>query len=136
MRKSGVLLHISSLPSAYGIGTLGKSAYDFLRFLKDSGQSYWEMLPINPTGFGDSPYSSFSAFASNPYFIDLEFLVNDGLLTYDEINGIINYPINDRVDYGKLYETRFKVLKTAYQKFNKTEDFYKYIDENEKIENK
>ena len=134
MRRSGVLLHVSSLPSPYGIGTFGKASFDFLRFLKEAGQTYWEMLPINPTGYGDSPYSSFSAFATNPYFIDLDLLVNDGLLTHDEINSIINYPIGDRVDYGKLYETRFKVLRIAYNRFNKNEDFYRFIENNHWLE--
>lgn len=130
MRRSGVLLHISSLPSPYGIGTLGKDAFDFLRFLKEAGQTYWEVLPINPTGYGDSPYSSFSAFATNPYFIDLDRLVEDGLLNYDDINKNINYYIDDKVNYGKVYETRFTVLRIAYSRFNKTNEFYNYINEN------
>ena len=85
MRSSGVLLHISSLPSPYGVGTMGKDAYRFVDFLKKAGQSYWQILPICPTGFGDSPYQSFSSFAGNPYFIDLDMLVKESLLTNDEI---------------------------------------------------
>ena len=75
MRSSGILLHISSLDSDYGIGTLGKSAFDFVDFLKDSGQDFWQVLPLGPTGYGDSPYQAFSTFAGNPYFIDLDILV-------------------------------------------------------------
>ncbi len=78
MRRSGVLMHISSLPSPYGIGTLGKAAYDFVDFLWEAKQKYWQVLPVNPTGYGDSPYQSFSVFAGNPYFIDLELLQQEG----------------------------------------------------------
>jgi len=80
MRKSGVLMHISSLPSKYGVGTFGKEAYKFVDFLKNSHQTYWQILPIGPTGYGDSPYQSFSTFAGNPYFIDLEMLEETGML--------------------------------------------------------
>ena len=79
-RSSGILMAVSSLPSPYGIGTLGKAAYDFADFLKDAGQSYWQMLPLGPTSYGDSPYQSFSAYAGNPYFIDPDMLAADGLL--------------------------------------------------------
>ena len=80
MRSSGILLHITSLPSPYGIGSLGKAAYEFVDFLRSAGQKYWQILPLNPTGFGNSPYQSFSAFAGNPYLIDLDLLAEDGLL--------------------------------------------------------
>ena len=80
-RKSGVFLSISSLPSKDGIGTLGKSAYKFIDFLKESGFSYWQILPYNPTGFGNSPYQSFSTFAGNPYYIDLNLLINEKILS-------------------------------------------------------
>ena len=80
MRKSGVLCHISSLPSSYGIGTFGQSAYDFVDFLVSSKQSFWQILPLGPTSYGDSPYQTFSAFALNPYFIDLEMLVLEKLI--------------------------------------------------------
>ena len=80
MRASGILLPISSLPSPYGIGTLGRSAYEFVDFLKEAGQKYWQVLPVGPTSYGDSPYQSFSTFAGNPYFIDLELLAEDGLM--------------------------------------------------------
>ena len=80
MRKSGILLPISSIPSKYGIGAFSKQAYQFVDFLEKAGQSLWQILPLGPTGYGDSPYQSFSTFAGNPYFIDLETLIKDGLL--------------------------------------------------------
>ena len=79
-RRSGILMHITSLDSDYGIGTLGNSAYKFVDFLNKADQRYWQLLPIGPTGYGDSPYSSFSTFAGNPYFIDLDFLCEEGYL--------------------------------------------------------
>ena len=88
MRKSGVLLHLSSLPSPYGIGTMGQAAYDFIDFLADAGQACWQVLPVCPTSYGDSPYQSFSTFAGNPYFIDLDSLVKDGLLKQEELDAI------------------------------------------------
>lgn len=114
-RCSGILLSISSLPSKYGIGTLGKEAYAFADFLHAAGQKYWQLLPLGPTSYGDSPYQSFSTFAGNPYFIDLELLVEDGLLEESDLEGL-NWGTNPRyVDYGKIYESRFKVLRTAFQ---------------------
>lgn len=107
-------MHISSLPSPYGIGTLGKAAYDFVDFLKASGQKYWQVLPISPTGFGDSPYQSYSTFAGNPYFIDLDMLSKDGNLTTDEYKNI-NWGNNaEKVDFELISQNRIKVLKTAY----------------------
>ncbi len=115
-RGSGILLHVTSLPSPYGIGTLGKKAYDFVDFLASTKQKYWQFLPLNPTSYGDSPYQSFSAFALNPYFIDLDDLVERGLLKKERLDKI-NWGDNPRyVDYGKIYENRFKVLKSAYYK--------------------
>ncbi len=113
MRTSGVLMHLSSLPSPYGIGTMGKEAYRFVDFLEKAEQTYWQMLPVGPTSYGDSPYQSFSGYAGNPYFIDLDLLVKDGLLKKEEI---LRYPWgNDpvAVDYGILYQNRFQVLKIA-----------------------
>ena len=85
-RGAGILLPISSLPSPYGIGSLGKEAYEFVDRLKEAGQRYWQVLPIGPTSFGDSPYQSFSAFAGNPYFIDFDILIHEGLLTQEEVD--------------------------------------------------
>ena len=98
MRASGILLHISSLPSPYGIGTLGKAAYDFADFLKAAGQKYWQILPIHPTSYGDSPYQSFSTCAGNPYFIDLDLLREDGLLEQEELDAIDWSCSEQRVD--------------------------------------
>ena len=98
-RCSGILMHISSLPSPYGIGTLGRAAYDFVDFLRDAGQKYWQLLPLGPTSYGDSPYQSFSTFAGNPYFIDLDLLAADGLLDSAGLEKI-NWGTNPRyVDY-------------------------------------
>lgn len=132
MRKSGILLSISSLPSPYGIGTLGKSAYDFVDFLKNSGQYYWQILPINPTSFGNSPYQSFSAFAFNPYFIDLDFLVEDGLLTKDECLCFDWGDDKKRVDYSLIYENRPKILSKAADRFDcNNPDYIRFCEENE-----
>lgn len=113
VRSSGILMPISALPSRYGIGTLGKKAYEFADFLKRAGQRYWQLLPLGPTSYGDSPYQSFSSFAGNPYFIDLEELVDDKLLRKSELDSI-NWGTEPRyIDYGKIYESRFKVLEKA-----------------------
>ena len=112
-RSSGILLTISSLPSKYGIGTFGKAAYDFADFLAASGQKYWQLLPLGPTSYGDSPYQSFSTFAGNPYFIDLELLIKDELLLVEEVEDE-NWGTNPRyVDYGQIYSSRFKILAKA-----------------------
>ena len=115
-RSSGILMPVYALPSPYGIGTLGKAAYDFADFLHAAGQGYWQMLPLGPTSYGDSPYQSFSTFAGNPYFIDLDLLVADGLLTAEEVQ-CARWGTNPRyVDYGKIYESRFPVLRRAYSR--------------------
>lgn len=129
-RESGVLLHISSLPGPYGIGTLGKEAYKIIDFLKESGQTYWQMLPIGPTGFGDSPYQSFSTFAGNPYFIDLDILVEEGLLKQEELRDLSKIEDPGKVDYGFQYEKRIPILKKAYVRFQGDEEFYRFCDDN------
>ena len=106
MRASGIILHITSLPSPHGVGTLGAEAREFADFLQKAGQKYWQILPLGPTGYGDSPYQTDSAFAGNPYLIDLEELIADGLLTREEVESV---PFGDdpkRVDYGALYAGR------------------------------
>ena len=113
MRKSGILLPISSLPSRHGIGTLGEEAYKFADFLAGAGQSAWQMLPLGPTSYGDSPYSSFSANAGNPYYIDLDMLIADGLLEPDEVESVDWGEDPMYVDYGRIYEHRFDVLRLA-----------------------
>lgn len=118
MRSSGVLLHISSLPSPYGIGTLGREAYAFVDFLHRAGQRYWQILPVGPTGYGDSPYQSFSSFAGNPYFIDPEMLRQDKLLTREELAAADAAAADCRkVDYEKLYRLRPALLRLAYTRF-------------------
>ena len=107
-------MHISSLPSPYGIGTLGQAAYDFADFLKAAGQHYWQLLPIGPTSYGDSPYQSFSTHAGNPYFIDLDLLREDGLLTQEEIDAVDWEAHSARVDYGFQYSVRFDLLYRAF----------------------
>lgn len=119
MRTSGVLMPISSLPSPYGIGTMGKAARKFIDFLDKSGQTYWQILPICPTSYGDSPYQSFSSFAGNPYFIDLEYLCKDGLLKKSECESFDWGGSEKYVDYGTMYESRYALLKKAYARFEK-----------------
>ena len=112
-RSCGILLPISSLPSPYGIGTLGRAAMDFVDFLHRAGQRWWQILPVGHTGYGDSPYQCMSAYAGNPYFIDLDLLVSDGLLTRDEIGARPWGADEGRVDYGLLYERRYPLLEKA-----------------------
>ncbi len=117
MRKNGILMHISSLPSRYGVGTLGKEAREFVDFLKASGQTYWQLLPICPTSYGDSPYQSYSTFAGNPYFIDLDILAEEGLLYKEEYANINWESESDDVNYGVLYEKRYPILYKATERF-------------------
>lgn len=117
MRESGILYPILSLPSKYGIGCFSKEAFDFVDFLKEAGQGYWQILPLGPTGYGDSPYQSSSAFAGNPYFISPEGLIEDGLLTYQECDSFFFGNEEERVDYGALYENRYQLLRLAYDHF-------------------
>lgn len=112
-RGCGILLHLSSLPSPYGIGTMGKCAYRFVDFLKASGQTYWQVLPLCMTGFGDSPYQSVAGFAGNPYFIDLDLLYELGLLSAADLPARDTTP--GTVDYAALYHSRYAVLRKAYQ---------------------
>lgn len=114
-RASGILLHISSLPGPYGIGDFGKAAFEFVDFLKGTGTRYWQILPLGITGFGDSPYQSFSAFAGNPYFIDLEALVTAGYLDEADVSQADLGDDPERVDFGKLYENKMPLLYKAYK---------------------
>ena len=113
-RSAGVLLPVFSLPSPYGIGTLGKDAYAFVDFLKAAGQTWWQVLPLGPTSYGDSPYQSFSAFAGNPYFIDLEMLAEQGLLTLTELAAYAEGLRERPIDYARLYTRRLPLLRTAF----------------------
>ena len=101
MRRAGILLPVFSLPSPYGIGAFSREAYEFVDLLKAAGQSYWQILPMGPTGYGDSPYQSFSAFAGNPYFIDLERLIEEGLLTREECEEADFGEDSSHINYGK-----------------------------------
>ena len=118
-RCSGILMPLSSLPGGYGIGSMGAPAYKFVDFLADAGQTIWQILPVGPTGYADSPYQSCSAFAGNPYFIDLDQLVKDGLLTRRNFAKINWGGDTAHIDYGTLYEKRFAVLRKAYTNFLK-----------------
>ena len=132
-RASGILLAISSLPSKYGIGCFSKEAYAFVDWLKDAGQHYWQILPMGPTGYGDSPYQSFSTFAGNPYFIDLEKLIEEGLLTKRECDRVSFSTSEDQVDYLKLYEKRYRLLRKAYERSHISEkpEFHTFLKANE-----
>lgn len=124
-RGAGILLAVTSLPSPYGIGTMGKEAFRFVDMLTDLRQKYWQVLPIGPTSFGDSPYQSFSAFAGNPYLIDLDILIEEGLLKQEEVDGY-NWGIRkDDIDYALIYNNRFKVLKSAFDRFDVEKDAFK-----------
>ena len=114
MRESGILMPVSSLPGPYGIGCFGKAAFQFVDFLSAAGQTIWQLLPLSPTGYGDSPYQSCSAFAGNPYFVDLETLEKEGLLTASDLKAESWGKNPLEVDYGTLYVSRFAVLRKAY----------------------
>ena len=127
-RKSGILLHISSLPSPYGIGTLGREAHSFVDFLAAAGQRCWQLLPLGPTGLFDSPYQSFSTYAGNPYFVDLDLLRAEGLLERSDYEGLDFGRDPRRVDYGKLYAQRIPVLRRAYARFRMREGWRGELD--------
>ena len=129
MRKSGILMHISSLPGPYGIGSMGKCAYEFVDFLKSAGQACWQILPLSPTGYGNSPYQSFSTYAGSPYLIDLDMLVEEGLLKQEEIAAVNWGDDETRVDFGILYHERINILKRAYDRFVGGEDFERFVEE-------
>ena len=130
MRESGILMHITSLPGAYGVGTMGKQAFAFVDFLEEAGQGYCQILPLNPTGYGDSPYQSCSTFAGNHYLIDLDTLVEEGLLEKHEIENIDWCWSETKVDYGRLYNNRLNVLRLAYNRFQGGEDFDRFCMDN------
>ncbi len=126
-RHSGILLHIASLSGQYGVGTLGKAAYDFVDFLCSAGQDRWQVLPLVPTGYGDSPYQSVCTTAGSEYFIDLETLASEGLLSAEELGECLTAPAS-RIDYKKLFDTRFEVLKKAFARFDiDDKDFVSFV---------
>ena len=118
-RASGILLHPTSLPGDFGIGDLGDEAYRFVDFLADAKQTYWQVLPLGPTGYGDSPYQCFSAFAGNTHLISPQKLVEEGLLTEDEISQKPDFPA-ERIDFGAVYEWKHWILPKAYERFRMT----------------
>lgn len=121
-RGAGILLPVTALPSPYGIGTLGKEAYEFVDFLKDAGQSFWQVLPVGPTSYGDSPYQSFSAFAGNPYMIDLDALIEEGILDRGTANDRFWGNDPGRVAYDVMFQNRFPVLRAAFEGSHLEED--------------
>lgn len=132
MRKSCIIMHISSLPSEYGIGKMGRHAFVFADFLKSAGVKCWQILPLSPTSYGDSPYQSFSVNAGNPYFIDFEILEGDGLLEKHEYSSFTWESEPDKVDYSIIYENCFKVLRIAYSRFkpSKFPEYRRFCDSN------
>lgn len=129
-RAAGVLLPVSSLPSRYGIGSFGKEAYDWVDFLRMAGQTYWQVLPLGPTSFGDSPYQSFSAFAGNPYFIDLDLLCEEKLLKKEECEAVRWAQSPAKVDYGTLFAHRALLLRKAFSRFGQKKELEAFRAEN------
>ena len=131
-RKSGILMPVASLPSRFGIGCFDKAAYDFVDMLEKSGQSYWQILPMGPTGYGDSPYQSFSTFAGNPYFISLTELIKKGYLTERECAASTEGMSPKFIRYDLIYKRRFALLKKAFKasSIETDPDFNRFVDEN------
>ena len=126
-RSAGILLHISSLPNKYGIGTLGKSAYEWIDLLADCGISYWQVLPLVQTSYGDSPYQSAYSGSGNPYFIDFDILVKEGLLKKSELSVCRN--TKSKIDYAFLYKNKYGVLRKAYERFDiQNADFVSFVE--------
>lgn len=131
-RGAGILLSVTSLPSAYGIGTVGNEAFRFVDLLMELKQRYWQVLPLGPTSFGDSPYQSFSAFAGNPYLIDLEELMQEGLLKEEDVKSYNWGSSDSEIDYSILFESRFQVLQKAHACFDESESGYRKFTEMQK----
>lgn len=131
-RTAGILMPVFSLPSRYGIGCFSKSAYDFVDWLRGAGQTYWQILPLCPTSFGDSPYQSFSTFAGSPYYISLESLIEEGVLTESDCAAADFGTKPDRIDYEKLYQARYPLLRKAYENSRVAEDagYQAFVEEN------
>ena len=129
IHKAGVIMPVFSLPSRYGIGSFGKSAYNFIDFLEQTGQTCWQVLPLNPTSYGDSPYQSPASAAGNPYFIDLDLLAKDRLLTNAELAA--QRTNARRVDYGHLFNTRFAILRLAHSRFRPTDEYRVFVEKNQ-----
>lgn len=130
MRSSGILLGVASLPGEYGIGKMGKEARAFVDFLAEAKQRYWQILPLSPTGYGDSPYQSFSIHAGNPYFIDLETLESDGLLDPTDYKNVAFGDHRQYINYGMLYEAIYPVLRKAYARFSENDEYRRFLEKN------
>ena len=132
MRSSGILMHVSSLPGSHGIGTMGRHAYAFVDFLKSAGQHYWQILPLCPTGYGNSPYQCFSTFAGNPYLIDLDLLVEEGLLDKNETDSLNWGDDPARVDFSLIYSRKMQLLRLAFSRYQDEADaFARFRAEND-----
>ena len=133
-RSAGVLLSITSLPSPYGIGTIGKEARAFADYLKKAGQTVWQILPVGPTSYGDSPYQAFSTYAGNPYLIDLDMLCEEGLITKEQLDSFDWGSNPAQVDYEKIYNARFPALRIAFENFKKADQkaYLKFTRQNSK----
>ena len=121
-RSSGILFHPTSLPGKYGIGTLGKEAYAFIDFLKKSKQKLWQIFPLGPTGYGDSPYQSFSSFAGNPYLIDFDLLIEAHLLSEEDLKEVFFGDNEEYIDYGAIYNQKYPLLRKAYENFKSSDN--------------
>lgn len=121
-RSSGILFHPTSLPGKYGIGTLGKEAYAFIDFLKKSRQKLWQIFPLGPTGYGDSPYQSFSSFAGNPYLIDFDLLIEAHLLSEEDLRDVFFGDNEEYIDYGAIYNQKYPLLRRAYENFKSSDN--------------
>jgi 4-alpha-glucanotransferase len=129
-RSAGVLMHITSLPSNYGIGTLGEEAYKFADFLVKAKQKNWQMLPLGPTGYGDSPYQSTSSYAGNPYMIDLDVLIKEKLLLENEVKTVFWGNDETKVDFGNMFSKRYAVLEKAFKRFKPNAAYNKFVEKN------
>ncbi len=137
-RAAGILLSVSSLPGRFGIGCFSRSAYDFVDWLKEAGQTYWQILPLGPTSYGDSPYQSFSTFAGNPYFISLDELIEEGVLTEKECKSADFGKKADDIDYEKVYKKRYPLLRKAYERSRVSEnpDYVRFVEVKDRFEGK
>ena len=129
-RSAGILMHITSLPSNYGIGTLGAEAYKFADFLVRAKQKNWQMLPLGPTGYGDSPYQSTSSYAGNPYMIDLDILIEEKLLTKEEVTSVFWGDDQTKVNFGNMFVKRYPVLEKAFGRFKPGADYKTFVSNN------
>ena len=130
MRQTGILMPVSSLPSRTGIGELGPAAYRWIEMMKESGAGIWQILPLNPVGYGNSPYQPYSSYAGDELYISLDVLFQEGLLKEEECDACDFGENPEYVDYEKIYRSRFKVLEKAFRRFVPGEDYADFIKEN------